>query len=197
MACMLPRELRWEEVAPPYKGMTQCLARAGVIIMYHVKCLKNDIVRFIRHYIDGLLLLLLLLLLILLLIFIIIIIIIIIIMIMIKPVQSIECSCKMKWYTILIFGILMLGLVISEVVKMRRTKTVQRSLVLKHFQNYVIYIRYKMLCVNICNKSLSMEIAIITYYYRQKVYFWESRESEDEQLVKAVNNIYTYIMSIP
>ena len=63
VACMLPRELRWEEVAPPHNGMTQCLARAGVIIMYHVKCLRNDSVRFTRHYINGLLLLLLLLLL--------------------------------------------------------------------------------------------------------------------------------------
>ena len=25
VACMLPRELRWEEVAPPYKGMTQLI----------------------------------------------------------------------------------------------------------------------------------------------------------------------------
>ena len=57
---MLPRELRWEEVATNHKWMTQCLAWAGVIIMYHVKYLRNDIVRFIRHYINGLLLLLLL-----------------------------------------------------------------------------------------------------------------------------------------
>ena len=57
MACMLPRELRWEEVAPPHKGMTKCLAWAGVILMYHVKHLRNDLVRFIRHYINGLLLL--------------------------------------------------------------------------------------------------------------------------------------------
>ena len=25
VACMLPRELRWEEVAPPHKGMTQVI----------------------------------------------------------------------------------------------------------------------------------------------------------------------------
>ena len=25
VACMLPRELRWEEVAPPHKGMTQLI----------------------------------------------------------------------------------------------------------------------------------------------------------------------------
>ena len=37
-----PREFRWEEVAPPHKGMTQCLAWARVIIMYHMKCLRND-----------------------------------------------------------------------------------------------------------------------------------------------------------
>ena len=36
--------------------MTQCLAWAGIIIMYHVKHLRNDSVRFTRHYINGLLL---------------------------------------------------------------------------------------------------------------------------------------------
>ena len=33
VACMLPRELRWEDVAPLTKGMSQCLASAGLIIM--------------------------------------------------------------------------------------------------------------------------------------------------------------------
>ena len=56
VACMLPRELRWGEVAPPHKGMTQCLAWAGVIIMYHVKHCRNDLVICIRCYINGLLL---------------------------------------------------------------------------------------------------------------------------------------------
>ena len=41
----------------PHKGMTECLALARVIIMYYVKPLRNDL-RFIRHYINGLLLLL-------------------------------------------------------------------------------------------------------------------------------------------
>ena len=36
MACMLPRELRWEEVAPPHKGMIQLKsACAGKL---QVKC---------------------------------------------------------------------------------------------------------------------------------------------------------------
>ena len=46
VACMIPREFRWEEVAPPQKGMTQCLTGAGVIIRYHVKRVRNDVIRY-------------------------------------------------------------------------------------------------------------------------------------------------------
>ena len=39
VACMLPRELRWEEVAPPHKGMTQLKLPVLGSYKLHVKCL--------------------------------------------------------------------------------------------------------------------------------------------------------------
>ena len=39
VACMLPRELRWEEVAPPHKGMTQLKVPMLGSYKLHVKCL--------------------------------------------------------------------------------------------------------------------------------------------------------------
>ena len=39
MACMLPRELRWEEVALPHKGMTQLKVPVLGSYKLHVKCL--------------------------------------------------------------------------------------------------------------------------------------------------------------
>ena len=52
VACMLPRELRWEEVAPPHKGMTQLKVPVLGSYKLHVKCLWKGIAHWKGCYIN-------------------------------------------------------------------------------------------------------------------------------------------------
>ena len=40
----------------------------------------------------------------------------------IRPVQSIECTCKIQWYTILMLGISIIGLALFVIIKSRKLK---------------------------------------------------------------------------
>ena len=40
----------------------------------------------------------------------------------VKPMQSIECTCKIQWYTMLMLGISILDLVLFIIIKLRKLK---------------------------------------------------------------------------
>ena len=65
-----------------------------------------------------------------------------------ETLQYIECICKIQWYTILILGKLLLGLTIFVIIKLRKLKVFRGTFFLKHSQNHVVYLRYKILCTN-------------------------------------------------
>ena len=52
VACMLPRELGWEEVAPPHKGMTQLKVPCAGKLQVTCKAPLVGHSPFERHYIN-------------------------------------------------------------------------------------------------------------------------------------------------
>ena len=71
-----------------------------------------------------------------------------------ETLHYIECNCTIQWYTILILGILLSGLTLFIITKLRKLKLFRRIFVLKHSQNYVVCIRYKILCTNKIGKTV-------------------------------------------
>ena len=82
----------------------------------------------------------------------------------VKPVQSIECTCKIQWYTILMLIISILGLVLFVVIKFRKLKLFRGHLISNAVKNYVIFIGYKIYNVptKLCKMAQSIHFFKIT-----------------------------------